>query len=74
MTGFLTVAFEGLKRNPSSEVFSTGSHISLAQLPYRSGFAGIVEKLVEMKRPHDYSSPDSDTDELIDVGQEDGFW
>lgn len=27
-----------------------------------------------MKRPHDYSSPDSDTDEFIDVGQEDGFW
>ncbi|XP_060949384.1 hairy/enhancer-of-split related with YRPW motif-like protein [Limanda limanda] len=26
-----------------------------------------------MKRPHDYSSPDSDTDEFIDVGQEDGF-
>ncbi|XP_065109764.1 hairy/enhancer-of-split related with YRPW motif-like protein [Paramisgurnus dabryanus] len=26
-----------------------------------------------MKRPHDYSSPDSDTDELIDVGQEDGY-
>ncbi|KAA0710505.1 Hairy/enhancer-of-split related with YRPW motif-like protein [Triplophysa tibetana] len=26
-----------------------------------------------MKRPHDYSSPDSDTDELIDVGQEDSF-
>ena len=28
----------------------------------------------DMKRPHDYSSPDSDTDEFIDVGQEDGFW
>ncbi|CAF99454.1 unnamed protein product [Tetraodon nigroviridis] len=27
-----------------------------------------------MKRPQDYSSPDSDTDEFIDVGQEDGFW
>ncbi|XP_017548107.1 hairy/enhancer-of-split related with YRPW motif-like protein isoform X1 [Pygocentrus nattereri] len=26
-----------------------------------------------MKRPHDYSSPDSDTDELIDVGQEDSY-
>ncbi|CAL8297682.1 unnamed protein product [Lota lota] len=26
-----------------------------------------------MKRPHDYSSPDSDTDEFIDVGQEDGY-
>ncbi|KAF0024634.1 hypothetical protein F2P81_023436 [Scophthalmus maximus] len=26
-----------------------------------------------MKRPHDYSSPDSDTDEFIDVGQEDSF-
>ncbi|XP_020498838.1 hairy/enhancer-of-split related with YRPW motif-like protein [Labrus bergylta] len=26
-----------------------------------------------MKRPHDYSSPDSDTDEYIDVGQEDGY-
>ncbi|KAJ4927791.1 hypothetical protein JOQ06_015593 [Pogonophryne albipinna] len=26
-----------------------------------------------MKRPHDYSSPDSDTDEFIDPGQEDGF-
>lgn len=28
----------------------------------------------EMKRPHDYSSPDSDTDEFIDVGQEDSYW
>lgn len=28
----------------------------------------------DMKRPHDYSSPDSDTDEFIDVGQEDSFW
>ncbi len=27
-----------------------------------------------MKRPHDYSSPDSDTDEPIDVGQEDSYW
>ncbi|KAM9738523.1 LOW QUALITY PROTEIN: hairy/enhancer-of-split related with YRPW motif-like protein [Menidia menidia] len=26
-----------------------------------------------MKRPQDYSSPDSDTDEFIDVGQEDGY-
>ncbi|XP_051992327.1 hairy/enhancer-of-split related with YRPW motif-like protein [Xyrauchen texanus] len=26
-----------------------------------------------MKRPHDYSSPHSDTDELIDVGQEDSY-
>ncbi|XP_028317076.1 hairy/enhancer-of-split related with YRPW motif-like protein [Gouania willdenowi] len=26
-----------------------------------------------MKRPHDYSSPDSDTDEFIDVGQEDSY-
>eukprot|EP00066_Takifugu_rubripes_P029166 XP_011618432.1 PREDICTED: hairy/enhancer-of-split related with YRPW motif-like protein [Takifugu rubripes] len=26
-----------------------------------------------MKRPQDYSSPDSDTDEFIDVGQEDSF-
>ncbi|TNN87997.1 Hairy/enhancer-of-split related with YRPW motif-like protein [Liparis tanakae] len=26
-----------------------------------------------MKRPHDYSSPDSDTDDFIDVGQEDGY-
>ncbi|XP_061597916.1 hairy/enhancer-of-split related with YRPW motif-like protein [Cololabis saira] len=26
-----------------------------------------------MKRPHDYSSPDTDTDEFIDVGQEDGY-
>ncbi|XP_076864721.1 hairy/enhancer-of-split related with YRPW motif-like protein isoform X2 [Brachyhypopomus gauderio] len=26
-----------------------------------------------MKRPHDYSSPESDTDELIDVGQEDSY-
>ncbi|XP_027031649.1 hairy/enhancer-of-split related with YRPW motif-like protein [Tachysurus fulvidraco] len=26
-----------------------------------------------MKRPHDYSSPDSDADELIDVGQEDSY-
>uniref|UniRef100_A0A673BJU6 Hairy/enhancer-of-split related with YRPW motif-like protein n=1 Tax=Sphaeramia orbicularis TaxID=375764 RepID=A0A673BJU6_9TELE len=26
-----------------------------------------------MKRPHDYSSPDSDTDEFIDVGQEDNY-
>ncbi|XP_062385684.1 hairy/enhancer-of-split related with YRPW motif-like protein [Sardina pilchardus] len=26
-----------------------------------------------MKRPHDYSSAESDTDELIDVGQEDGY-
>ncbi|TRY84376.1 hypothetical protein DNTS_025463 [Danionella cerebrum] len=26
-----------------------------------------------MKRPHDYSSQDSDTDELIDVGQEDSY-
>ncbi|XP_028820008.1 hairy/enhancer-of-split related with YRPW motif-like protein [Denticeps clupeoides] len=26
-----------------------------------------------MKRPHDYSSLDSDTDELIDVGQEDSY-
>ncbi|XP_031709830.1 hairy/enhancer-of-split related with YRPW motif-like protein [Anarrhichthys ocellatus] len=26
-----------------------------------------------MKRPHDYSSPDLDTDEFIDVGQEDGY-
>ncbi|KAF4073809.1 hypothetical protein AMELA_G00247530 [Ameiurus melas] len=26
-----------------------------------------------MKRPHDYSSPDSDVDELIDVGQEDSY-
>ncbi|XP_076005820.1 hairy/enhancer-of-split related with YRPW motif-like protein [Genypterus blacodes] len=26
-----------------------------------------------MKRPHDYSSPDSDTDEFIDVGQEDSI-
>ncbi|XP_061838404.2 hairy/enhancer-of-split related with YRPW motif-like protein [Nerophis lumbriciformis] len=26
-----------------------------------------------MKRPHDYSSEESDTDELIDVGQEDGY-
>lgn len=29
---------------------------------------------VAMKRPHDYSSPDSDTEELIDVGQEDSYW
>lgn len=28
----------------------------------------------DMKRPQDYSSPDSDTDEFIDVGQEDSFW
>lgn len=28
----------------------------------------------DMKRPHDYSSPDSDTDEFIDVGQEDSYW
>ncbi|KAG7245141.1 hypothetical protein INR49_023707 [Caranx melampygus] len=27
----------------------------------------------DMKRPHDYSSPDSDTDEFIDVGQEDSY-
>uniref|UniRef100_A0A1A7Y0U0 Hairy/enhancer-of-split related with YRPW motif-like n=1 Tax=Iconisemion striatum TaxID=60296 RepID=A0A1A7Y0U0_9TELE len=26
-----------------------------------------------MKRPHEYSSPDSDTDEFIDVGQEDSY-
>ncbi|KAL2079909.1 hypothetical protein ACEWY4_023702 [Coilia grayii] len=26
-----------------------------------------------MKRPHDYSSPESDTEELIDVGQEDSY-
>ncbi|KAM6899387.1 hairy/enhancer-of-split related with YRPW motif-like protein [Xenentodon cancila] len=26
-----------------------------------------------MKRPHDYSSPDTDTDEFIDVGQEDSY-
>ncbi|XP_046875366.1 hairy/enhancer-of-split related with YRPW motif-like protein [Hypomesus transpacificus] len=26
-----------------------------------------------MKRPHDYSSPDTDADELIDVGQEDSY-
>ncbi|KAJ8334661.1 hypothetical protein SKAU_G00403000 [Synaphobranchus kaupii] len=26
-----------------------------------------------MKRPHDYSSPDTDVEELIDVGQEDGY-
>ncbi len=33
-----------------------------------------IEDPVAMKRPHDYSSPDSDTDELIDVGQEDSYW
>ena len=31
-------------------------------------------RVKDMKRPHDYSSPDSDTDEFIDVGQEDSFW
>lgn len=33
-----------------------------------------VREGADMKRPHDYSSPDSDTDEFIDVGQEDGYW
>lgn len=33
-----------------------------------------VREGANMKRPHDYSSPDSDTDEFIDVGQEDGYW
>lgn len=33
-----------------------------------------LRQVRDMKRPQDYSSPDSDTDEFIDVGQEDGFW
>lgn len=73
MPGFLTVAFEGQRRNPSSEIISTGPHISIAP-SIQPSLAGIEEDPVAMKRPHDYSSPDSDTDELIDVGQEDGYW
>lgn len=33
----------------------------------------VIEVAVRMKRPHQYSAPETDSEELIDVGQEDGF-
>lgn len=42
--------------------------------PHFSPSSLSLRQLGNMKRPQDYSSPDSDTDEFIDVGQEDSFW